>query len=64
MLAPQDVIFFFLGTTRWCAKKTSLSWSEFKLKNKSVDSEKNEKLTFEISIWVKKRQNIFFPKNV
>ena len=46
----------FLATTKWCIEKSSLRSSDSKLKNNSPKYEKNEKLTFEIWIWVKKPQ--------
>ena len=61
MIAPQELI-FFLVTTKRCVKDSFFKWLELHSKNKSLKYEKSEKQTFEISIWVKKRQNYFVQK--
>ena len=54
--------YFCLVTTQRYTKKSSSSWQESDLKNKSLKYEKSEKQTFEISIRVKKIQNHFLFK--
>ena len=53
---------FVLLTTIRSAKKSSLCWSLFKFKSKSTKYEKGEKITFKISIWVKKWKKEFYLK--
>ena len=60
VLTPEE--FDFLITTKRCAKQSTLCWSTSNLKNKSLEYKKSEKLTFEVSILVKKLNNFFFQK--
>ena len=46
----------FLCTSVSCAKESSSFSESIKIKKKSLKYEKSERLTFEISIWVKKRK--------
>ena len=46
--------------TTMCTKESFLSWSESDLKNNSMKYEKSQKLTFEISFWVKKGKFVIF----
>ena len=54
----------FSGYYQRYTKKSSPSWQESDLKNKSLKYEKSEKQTFEISIREKKWQNYSFSKSI
>ena len=59
MIAPQEVIFFWVQATN--VLESSLSCSDSELKSKSLKCKKKiGKLTFEILIWVKNGELIFF----
>ena len=54
----------FFITNKSCEKESSLNWLESQWKKKSLRYEGSEELTFEISIWVKNNNLIFFRSEI
>ena len=62
MCNPATGSIFYRDTNKRCAKDIAFSSLESQLKIKSLKYKKNDKLLFEISIWIKNGKLKFFQR--